>query len=533
MATSSIVNTLGAGSGIDVKALAESLVEAERAPRKERIDNKIKQSETRISGYAAMKYALSELKTAFEKLNDASDFTSIQSSNSQPTAFGITAGSTASTGSYSIEVTRIATGQRTASTVFQDRNATLNGGNEFSLTLTSATGSTETITVPAGKTNPAGIASAINGAKKGVTAQLLNTGSGYQLVLSGETGTNKSFSLSTSATLTATAQVTTQTADTLEVTAEAGATSVLVSYTDSSNNPATLALTKDSDGIWRAPAGATLPDASTTLTVQASRPFEFNQTLQSAQDAQLKLNGLTITRPTNMVNDVIDGVTLNLFTSTSGAARLDLSRNTATIKENISALVTAYNDFNNTLNILGDRKSEVDQYGGSLAGDNLLQTVKNQIRQLVTSDSSTAGSVVKAARNVGISIDRNGVMQLDQTRLDSALQDNFTEVVQMFTAGTSNKSVYSDVPAGLAGDAVTNIDKMLRSTGSIARQTVVAQGQITKYKDELTALEDRMSKLLERYTNQFSVMDNIVGQSNSMRASLKNTFSAMLSSGNN
>lgn len=533
MAISSIVNTLGAGSGIDLKALAESLVEAERAPRKERIDAKIRQSETRISGYAAMKYALSELKAAFEKVSDASDFTSIKTSNSQPSAFGVTAGSTASTGSYDIEVTRIATGQRTTSTVFQDRDALLNNGSPFELTLTSATGSTETITVPTDKTNLAGIASVINGAKKGVTAQLLNTGNGYQLVLSGETGVDKSFSLSTTATASAAAQVTTQSADTLEVTAEAGATSVLVSYTDNNSNPATLSLVKDSDGIWRPPAGSVLPDAAAELTVQATRPLEFNQTLQSAQDAQIKLNGLTITRPSNMLNDVIDGVTLNLFTSTSGTARMDLSRDTATIQENISALVTAYNDFNNTLNILGDRKSEVDQFGGSLAGDNLLQTVKNQIRQLVTSDSSTAGSVVKAARNVGISIDRNGVMQLDQTRLDSALQDNFTEVVQMFTAGTSNKSVYSDAPAGLAGDAVTTIDKMLRSTGSIARQTIVTQDQITKYKDELTVLEDRMSKLLERYTNQFSVMDNIVGQSNSMRASLKNTFSAMLSSGNN
>ena len=52
MATSSIVNTLGAGSGIDVKSLAQSLVDAEKTPKKERIDAKIAKSEAKITGYS-------------------------------------------------------------------------------------------------------------------------------------------------------------------------------------------------------------------------------------------------------------------------------------------------------------------------------------------------------------------------------------------------------------------------------------------------------------------------------------------------
>ena len=84
MATSSIVNTLGAGSGIDVKSLAQSLVDAEKTPKKERIDAKIAKSEARISGYSAIKFALSDLKNAFAKLNDASDFSSIKTANTQP-----------------------------------------------------------------------------------------------------------------------------------------------------------------------------------------------------------------------------------------------------------------------------------------------------------------------------------------------------------------------------------------------------------------------------------------------------------------
>ena len=112
MATSSIVNTLGAGSGIDVKSLAQSLVDAEKTPKKERIEAQITKTESKITGYGAIKYALTELKTAFGKLNDASDFSSIQPANSQPTALGISASSSAEAGSYSIEVLQTALAQQ-------------------------------------------------------------------------------------------------------------------------------------------------------------------------------------------------------------------------------------------------------------------------------------------------------------------------------------------------------------------------------------------------------------------------------------
>ena len=100
--TSNIVNTLGAGSGIDIKGLAQGLVDAEKTPKKERIDAKIAKSEARISGYSAIKFALSDLKNAFAKLNDASDFSSIKTANTQPAAFGVTASST--TGAKAVSV---------------------------------------------------------------------------------------------------------------------------------------------------------------------------------------------------------------------------------------------------------------------------------------------------------------------------------------------------------------------------------------------------------------------------------------------
>ena len=463
MATSSIVNTLGAGSGIDVKSLAQSLVDAEKTPKKERIEAKIAKSEAKITGYGAVKFALTELKTALGKLNDASDFSSILPSNTQPAAFGVTASSTAEAGSYSIEVLQTALAQRTASSNFADRGTALNGGAAFTLDLSIGGVSKGAINVTTA--TPAGMVSAINGAKLGVTAQLINTGSGYNVVVTGQTGAAQNFSL----------------------TSNKG-------------------------------AGVAVPGVA------------FATPLQTATDARFKINGLEVSRGSNTVSDVIDGVTIDLFANTTGAARLDLNRDTASIKGNIKGLVTAYNEFEETLKILGDRASEVEDFGGVLAGESLLQSVKTQVRNLLTDTSTTPGTTIRAARDVGLSIDRFGKLTLDEAKLDSALQNNFAEVSTMFSAGTNNQSIYSPAPAGLAGSAINSIEKMLLSTGLIDTQSKSATAQIAKHKEEMTVLEDRMEKLMTRYMSQFSVMESIVGNSNSMREGLKGTFEGMMKS---
>ena len=119
MATSNvnIVNSLGAGSGIDIKALAKNLVEAERAPRQEIIDGKIQKEESRITGHGAIKSLLGQLQTVMASLNDAKEFTSIAPSNSQPAAFGATSSASAVSGTYSIEVGQVAKATRLASTI--------------------------------------------------------------------------------------------------------------------------------------------------------------------------------------------------------------------------------------------------------------------------------------------------------------------------------------------------------------------------------------------------------------------------------
>lgn len=485
MATSSVnfVSAMGAGSGIDTKALATNLVEAERAPRKDRIDANIKKEEARITGHGAIKYSLSQLQSALAKINDATEFASINPSNSQPGAFGITSDTRATAGNYSIEVLQIARPTRLATTAMTSTTLPLNNGAGFTLDFNfydntppvanpPVTTSIKSVTVAAGSTSLSGIVNSVNAstAETGIRAQLVRTGSGYSVTFSGPTGAANAFSISG------------------------------------------------------------LPSDTSLMA----------SPLQTAQDARVTVDGLDISSASNSISDAIEGVTLDLYTPTTAGspARLDLSRQTTSIKESLKELVTAYNEFDDGLKVLGDKDSKVEGFGGTMVGDSLLQTVRSQIRAMLTkdakilSDPADATSVtnpnVYAARHVGLTFDRNGKLTLDEAKLDSALSTHFDQVVTMFTANKSGQSIYSPAEGGLAGNAVKNIDKMLRSTGVIDEQSKSASSKIEKYKEELTKLEDRMQALMTRYTKQFSVMDSIVGESNSTRTSLTNSFKGLM-----
>ncbi len=582
MATSSvnIVNTLGAGSGIDSKALAENLVEAERAPRQGVIDAKIKKEEARITGHGAIKSLLTQLQSALAKFNDAKEFTSITPNNTQPTAFGVTASANATSGSFTVEVSQVAKATRLATTNFASTSDSLNGGNPFELWLTKPVGgvteqntvtfsaltSGQSVTI-AGLTLTAAADMTADEVAAAFSTPAVSSGASY--ALSGSlTGWAAGAASAGSLTFTSTTLHMNVTDISIATAGDGGAVAAPASPTvvaaDGSGTQKINVATATPAGLVSAiNASTSTTGVSAQLVntgggfsivfsgqVGAANAFTLSnlppgmsmraQALDNAQDAEVKINGLPITSASNRLSDTIPGLTLDLYAPTTlgSAARLDLNRQTAGIKDNLKALVEAYNQFDESLKVLADKDSEVEEFGGALAGDSLIDTVRNQIRAMLTKDSKSypgndvtqtpLNPDVYAARHVGLSFDRTGKLTLDETRLDSALADRFDQVVTFFTANKNDQSIYSPIAGGLAGDAVKNIDKMLRSTGVIESQTKSAAARIEQYKKELAQLEERMSALLERYTKQFAVMDSIVGESNSTRTNLTNSFKGLM-----
>jgi flagellar hook-associated protein 2 len=111
-----IITSLNAGSGVDVVSLAQSLVDAERAPQENIINTKISKNEARVSGYAAVKFMLNNVKEAVTALKDANSFNTSSVSNTNTAALSVTAGTAATLGTRSVAITTLASAQRNIST---------------------------------------------------------------------------------------------------------------------------------------------------------------------------------------------------------------------------------------------------------------------------------------------------------------------------------------------------------------------------------------------------------------------------------
>ena len=242
------------------------------------------------------------------------------------------------------------------------------------------------------------------------------------------------------------------------------------------------------------------------------------------------MNGLTYTRKTNNINDIVPGLTMNLKAVSSTPASITLSSDTTDLRARITALVTAYNDFDNIIKETTNPKSTLDTYGATLVGDSTVRMVRQQMRSLIFSASSTPGATYKSLSQIGLSLDQTGVMTLDATKLDAALMTGVDDIAKMFTGGYNKLSSFSSLSAGIAGDAVKKLTNMLAPTGVLLTKSNNANTENAKYRERLTKLQARMDTLLARYQKQFASMDSMVGSVNSQKTSLKSTFDGMMAS---
>ena len=149
---------------------------------------------------------------------------------------------------------------------------------------------------------------------------------------------------------------------------------------------------------------------------------------------------------------------------------------------------------------------------------------------MVLSNSNSPSGGLTALRDIGISIDRTGVMTLDSTKLDSVLSSKFDHVVTLLSANRENMSTFNTSTAGIAGEAVKKITTLLDKAGTLTVQSANLSTRIVDYKKDLAKLEERMTQLLARYNKQFANMESMVGQSKSLKTSLTSTFEGMMAS---
>jgi flagellar hook-associated protein 2 len=190
----------------------------------------------------------------------------------------------------------------------------------------------------------------------------------------------------------------------------------------------------------------------------------------AGQDAEIVVDGFTITRSSNTITDVISGVTLNLVGEDEGATvTLNINRDYEGIKEKIKTFVDAYNGLMTFIAEQGTA-SDDGKTTKPLFADSSLRSVKTTLRSVILSEVSGLDSTINRLSAIGISIEKTGQLSIDDDTLDGYLKTNFNDVVNLFTAqGSSSNSDLTFVYSGtgtVAGNYEVEITQLATKAGT-------------------------------------------------------------------
>lgn len=191
----SIVSSLGGGSGLDTARLVDDLASASRTPKVELFTRRVESVQAKISAVAQARADLEAFASSLTELVNGGSLQS-QPSLSDPSAASATVAQGARIGNVTGElvIEQLARAQTVYSTPVGDPAAAIGQG---SMTL-SIGGVDYAIAVGASNDSLNGLASAINATASGVSASIVSDENGARLVLRGAVGSNNAFSLSTS-----------------------------------------------------------------------------------------------------------------------------------------------------------------------------------------------------------------------------------------------------------------------------------------------------------------------------------------------
>jgi flagellar hook-associated protein 2 len=256
--------------------------------------------------------------------------------------------------------------------------------------------------------------------------------------------------------------------------------------------------------------------------------------MQSATNAVIGFNGLTITRSSNTINDVVAGAVLsiNQVTETGGTsnpARVTISSDTSTLKTKVQSLVTEYNNFNGLMAELGSSATDEDnEMMGALRRDTAtVRYIQNALRTAVLANSSTTATGVEGLRDIGVSMDKSGNLTFDEKKYDTAITTSFDKVVTMLTADTTNQSEYSTAAKGLSQDIAKVLDGLGDTDSVLSTRNTNAETAIETYEEELADLEKRMEAVYDRYLSQFSAMESMMNSMNGTKDYLEGQLESL------
>ena len=356
------------GSGLNITELVDGLVEAETAPQVDRIQKDIDNRNAAISGYAMVANELGKLQTFTDSLSGSSAFS--VNSNSSSVEVKVSNQAEAKAFNAQISVSSLAQAQTLEFSGFSSKTQAINLGSiaiDFgswsgdNFTINSAKTS-QTVTVSSANNTLNGLAESL-AAIEGVNATVTDKGDGtFSLIVNSDTGAKNSLRLS--------------------VTEDASDTG-LAAFDTTSNNA--------------------------------------SKQVVAAQDATINLNGVSITRESNVVTDLIDGYEFKLNATTSSAASVSSITDQAVAFSKISEFVNTYNSVSSTIGAL-TQNGVNGQEKGVLARDITVKSIQRNLRSILTSELPGYGERGRYLSELGVKTMRDGTISVNESDFNKAFE---------------------------------------------------------------------------------------------------------------
>lgn len=459
----------GIGSGLDVSSIVTQLVALERKPI-EQLAAQTTTIQAKLSSFGLLQSYTANVRDIADRLSKP-DFWTATAATSTDAGVAVSSTPTAAAGSYVVNVTSLAKAQSLASGAFA--GATSNAGSgTLRLTLGEWNDGLTTFTadpakVPVDVTVGASdtldtIKTKINAANAGVTASIVNDASGARLVLTSNTTGLKS--------------------------------AVQVTATDDDGN------NNDAAGLSR-------------LAFDPPTAVGGMSQTQAAKNAAATINGLPISSATNKLENVISGVTLNL-TKEGITSEVKVAQDTTTLKKAISDFAKAFSDINGYITTQ-TKYDAATKKAAALQGDRGTLALQSNLRGLFL-DNSGASNVYARLSDIGMEIQADGSMKVNDAKLSAALSSNAAEVAKLFTSTAATDSAEH----GFAVRAKALASQLVASDGAITTRTKSLRESVARNQTQSQKLEARVALTQARLTKQYAQLDTMISQINATNSSL-------------
>ena len=431
---SSIAYSLGFGSGIDTATLIDDLANASRQPKIEALQTRVQANQAKISALATLTSSIDNFASSLAEVVSEGSFRTQPTVSDTSIMTAKLSGSGGNIGSLSARMTvhALAAGQTLYSGVQASSTDPIGQG---AMTL-SVGGTDYAIAIDGTNDSLEGLAAAINASGSGVTANIVSDGGGYRLVTKGATGTANAFTL----------------------TADAGADPNLSNFT------------------WDGATGMTLGQAAT--------------------DAVVEVDGMTLTRGKNTIDDIIPGISLTLVKADpSKSVVLGAERQSTNIKSTLNDFMSVYNT------VLGTLNSSRNQFGSEFG----LRQFERGFNGLTT-QKLTSHATINKLSDIGIYTNRDGTIALDSKRFETAFAAD-PDAVEALLRPPTGPGVDAAANPGISGVMTTLKKSMVDDNGALDaikdRLTEVSK----QYEKDLDRIETREDNYRARLEKQFSGMD--------------------------